>query len=98
MTRRHVLAVAGIATLLLSGSVGTGLAAAPAPVAVANISPAAGQVVGVGMPVTVTFAKPIVDRRAAEDAISLESSRTPAGNFTWLDDTTARRARTPRPR
>lgn len=85
--RRHVryaLAVAGIATLLLSGSVGTGLAAAPGPVAVANISPAAGQVVGVAMPVTVTFAEPVVDRAAAERSFGITSPNAPQGNFTWL--------------
>jgi len=84
MTRRHVLAVAGIATLLLSGSVGTGLAAAPAPVAVANISPAAGQVVGVGMPVTVTFANPVADRAAAERSFRVTSPDAPRGTFAWL--------------
>lgn len=85
--RRHVryaLAVAGIATLLLSGSVGTGLAAAPGPVAVANISPAAGQVVGVAMPVTVTFAEPVVDRAAAERSFAITSPNAPQGNFSWL--------------
>ena len=85
--RRHVryaLAVAGIATLLLSGSVGTGLAAAPGPVAVANISPAAGQVVGVAMPVTVTFAQPVLDRAAAERSFAITSPNAPQGNFAWL--------------
>lgn len=81
---RYALAVAGIATLLLSGSVGTGLAAAPGPVAVANISPAAGQVVGVAMPVTVTFAEPVVDRAAAERSFGITSPNAPQGNFKWL--------------
>lgn len=85
--RRHVryaLAVAGIATLLLSGSVGTGLAAAPGPVAVANISPSVGQVVGVAMPVTVTFAEPVVDRAAAERSFGITSPNAPQGTFAWL--------------
>lgn len=81
---RYVLSVAGIATLLLNGSVGTGLAAAPGPVAVANISPAAGQVVGVAMPVTVTFAQPVADRAAAERSFSISSPNAPQGNFVWL--------------
>lgn len=81
---RHALAVAGIAMLLLSGSVGTGLAAAPGPVAIANISPAAGQVVGVAMPVTVTFAAPVVDRAAVERSFDVTSPNAPQGTFTWL--------------
>jgi lipoprotein-anchoring transpeptidase ErfK/SrfK len=86
MTLRHVLAVAGIATLLLNGSVGTGFAAAPAPVAVANISPAVGQVVGVAMPVTVTFADPVADRAAAERSFRVTSPDAPHGTFAWLTD------------
>lgn len=81
---RYVLSVAGIAALLLTGSVGTGIAAAPAPVAVANVSPAAGQVVGVGMPITVTFAGPIANRAAVEESFRVSTSSTPRGNFTWL--------------
>lgn len=81
---RYVLSVAGIATLLLSSSVGTGLAAAPGAVAVANISPAPGQVVGVAMPVTVTFAEPVLDRAAAQRSFAISSPRAPQGNFVWL--------------
>jgi lipoprotein-anchoring transpeptidase ErfK/SrfK len=81
---RYVLSVAGIATLLMSSSVGTGLAAAPGPVAIANISPSPGQVVGVAMPVTVTFAEPVADRAAAERSFSITSPNAPQGNFVWL--------------
>jgi lipoprotein-anchoring transpeptidase ErfK/SrfK len=81
---RYVLSVAGIATLLLSTSVGTGLAAAPGPVAVANISPAPGQVVGVAMPVTVTFAEPVANRAAVERSFRISSPNAPQGTFTWL--------------
>jgi lipoprotein-anchoring transpeptidase ErfK/SrfK len=83
---RHVLSVAAIATLLLTCSVTTGLAAAPGPNPVANISPAPGSVVGVAMPVTVTFAEPVHDRAAAERSITFSSPKTPAGAFTWLND------------
>jgi lipoprotein-anchoring transpeptidase ErfK/SrfK len=83
---RYVLSAAGIATLLLSGSVGTGLAAAPGPVAVANITPSPGQVVGVAMPVTVTFAEPVADRVAAERSFSISSPNAPDGNFVWLEN------------
>jgi lipoprotein-anchoring transpeptidase ErfK/SrfK len=80
------LSVAGIATLLLSSSVGTGLAAAPGQVAVANISPAPGQVVGVAMPITVTFAGPVADRAAAERSFAISSPNAPQGTFSWLEN------------
>jgi lipoprotein-anchoring transpeptidase ErfK/SrfK len=83
---RYALSVAGIATLLLSTSVGTGLAAAPGPVAVANISPAPGQVVGVAMPVTVTFAEPVANRAAVERSFEISSPNPPQGTFTWLEN------------
>jgi len=82
---RFVLSVAGIASLLLSGAAGTAVAAAPGPVPVASIAPAFGDVVGVTAPVTIEFAKPVVDRGAAERSIAFSSSDTPAGTFTWLD-------------
>jgi lipoprotein-anchoring transpeptidase ErfK/SrfK len=81
---RHVLSVAGIATLLLSGSPAIGLAAAPGPAAVANVSPSPGQVVGVAMPVTVTFAEPVADRAAAERSFAISAPKAPQGNFVWL--------------
>jgi lipoprotein-anchoring transpeptidase ErfK/SrfK len=81
---RYVLAVAGIATLLLTGSVSSGGAATPGPAGVSSISPAPGDVVGVGMPFTVTLAGPVADRAAAERSIHLS---TPAsGSFAWLGD------------
>jgi lipoprotein-anchoring transpeptidase ErfK/SrfK len=81
---RYALTVAGISSLLLAGSVSTGVAATPGLVGVANISPSAGDVVGVGMPVTVTFAGPVADRAAAERSVAFNSPGTPQGNFTWL--------------
>jgi lipoprotein-anchoring transpeptidase ErfK/SrfK len=81
---RHVLSVAGITTLLLGGSVATGLASAPGPVAVAGVSPSPGQVVGVAMPVTVTFVEPVPDRAAAERSFHISSPNAPQGSFTWL--------------
>lgn len=83
-TLRNVLAVTGLSTVLLTAAVGNGVAAAPIPPAVASVAPAAGAVVGVGMPVTVTFAGPVADRAGAERAIGFSSPKTPAGSFTWL--------------
>jgi lipoprotein-anchoring transpeptidase ErfK/SrfK len=56
----------------------------PGPVAVANVSPGAGEVVGVAMPVTVTFAAPVADRVAAERSVRFSSPGAPQGNFVWL--------------
>jgi lipoprotein-anchoring transpeptidase ErfK/SrfK len=81
-----MLTVTGVSTLLLTGAVGNGVAAVPPQLAVANIAPAAGDLVGVAMPVTVTFAGPVANRVAAERAISFSSPKTPAGTFTWLAD------------
>lgn len=83
-----MLSVAGITTLLMSGSVATGLASVPGPVAVASVSPGPGQVVGVAMPVTVTFAEPVPDRAAAERSFQISTpistTNAPQGSFTWL--------------
>lgn len=83
---RYVLSVAGIATLLLAGSAPAGLAATPGLDPVANIAPAPGEVVGVAMPVTVTFAGPVANRAAAERSIAFDAPSVPQGNFTWLND------------
>lgn len=83
---RYVLSVAGIATLLFTGSVTAGHAAVPGPVPVANVEPAPGDVVGVAMPVTVTFADPVTNRIAAERSIGFTSPNTPPGNFVWLEN------------
>jgi lipoprotein-anchoring transpeptidase ErfK/SrfK len=83
---RYTLTVTGVSTLLLTGAVGNGVAAVPPQPAVANIAPAAGELVGVAMPVTVTFAGPVANRAAAERAIGFSSPKTPAGTFTWLAD------------
>lgn len=82
---RYVLAITGTSTVLLAGAMGNGVAAVPSPSAVANVAPAAGDVVGVGMPVTITFTKPVVDRAAAERSIGFSSPKTPPGTFTWLN-------------
>ena len=76
--------------MLSIGSVAPGLAATPGALSVANVSPGTGEVVGVGMPVTVTFATPVVDRARTEGSIEFTSSHTPSGSFAWLDDRTVR--------
>jgi lipoprotein-anchoring transpeptidase ErfK/SrfK len=75
-----------MSTGLLTGAVGTGMAAVPTQPTVANVVPRTGDVVGVGMPVTVTFTRPVDNRSAAERSIVFSSPNTPAGTFTWLGD------------
>jgi lipoprotein-anchoring transpeptidase ErfK/SrfK len=83
---RFMVAATALATLLLSGSTGVGVAAAPIPDVVAAVSPSPGDVVGVAAPVTVTFTKPVVDRAAAERSISFATGTgqpAPSGSFSW---------------
>ncbi len=83
---RNALVVVGIAVVATAGSVATGSAGVTTPMDVSSIQPASGQKVGVGMPVTVTFAQSIADRAAAERTIEIYSPATPPGSFTWLND------------
>jgi lipoprotein-anchoring transpeptidase ErfK/SrfK len=76
--------MAGVSTALVPGVVTTSGAAVPMQETVANVAPAAGDVVGVAMPITVTFTRPVVDRLAAELAIDISSPKTPPGTFSWL--------------
>ncbi|MGY4650922.1 lipoprotein-anchoring transpeptidase ErfK/SrfK [Mycobacterium sp. URHB0021] len=87
---RHLLVVVGLAAAAVTGSVATGSAGVPTLPAVAFITPASGMTVGVAYPVTVTFAGPIPDRRAAEKTITITSPTTPEGSFTWLNDRVVR--------
>ena len=85
------MAIAGMATLLLSSSTAVSSAAAPRSATVAAVSPAPGDVVGVAAPVTVSFAGPVRARDTVERSISFASDSarlTPAGTFTWLRDDT----------
>ncbi|MGV9803883.1 L,D-transpeptidase [Mycobacterium sp. NPDC003449] len=83
---RRAFAAVGIALLAVSASVNVAAAAVSTPGTVAKIEPAAGAVVGVVAPVTVTFTAPVTDRHAAEDSLHISSPKTPTGQFTWLSD------------
>ena len=85
---RYVLMAAGLAALMLNGPVGTAVAALPEPISVAKITPSSGQVVGVGMPVTVTFTRPVANRDLVEHTLAFSSTKAPEGKFSWLDDNT----------
>lgn len=81
-----VFAAIGVATLAAASPVNVASAAVTTPAPGATIEPAAGSVVGVAMPLTVTFDNPVTDRNAAQRSLQISSSKTPTGTFTWLSD------------
>jgi lipoprotein-anchoring transpeptidase ErfK/SrfK len=86
---RYVLVVVGATAVAMVGSAPAGLAAVPGPrsdLRVTAISPGDGDVVGVGAPIEVTFAEPVINAARAEESIHIASSKTPTGNFTWLSN------------
>ncbi|MBS9534030.1 L,D-transpeptidase [Mycobacterium sp. M1] len=86
---RSLPVVLGLVTATVVTSTGVGVAAAsqPAGVAIAEVLPAAGTVVGVAHPVVVTFGRPVLDRLAAERAIAVHSTPAMSGRYEWIDDT-----------
>jgi lipoprotein-anchoring transpeptidase ErfK/SrfK len=85
---RKVFAVIGVAMLATAGSVNVAAAAVSTPSPVDSVEPAAGAVVGVAYPVTVTFSEPVIDRGAAEHGmrVSTSTGSAPTGKFTWLSN------------
>jgi lipoprotein-anchoring transpeptidase ErfK/SrfK len=53
----------------------------------ASVAPLAGETVGVGMPVVVTFDVPVTDRASIEQHLTVTSSPEQAGTWHWLSDT-----------
>ncbi|CAN5692314.1 L,D-transpeptidase [soil metagenome] len=83
---RHLLVVLGVSTITMTATTTAGWAAAPTPIAtpaIATVQPAAGDVVGVGAPITVTFAGPVADRAAVEQSIKIVSPKDATGRFEW---------------
>lgn len=88
---RRAIAAAGIAVLSLAASVQTSTAAVAPSIdgaTVASVQPTNGQLVGVAMPITVTFTKPITDRWAAQQSITVTTPANVSGRFQWTDDKT----------
>ena len=52
-----------------------------------SVAPLAGETVGVGMPVIVTFDIPVTDRESIERHLSVRSSPRMEGSWHWLSDT-----------
>lgn len=88
---RRAFAAAGIAVLAMATSVQTSVAAVAPSIdgaSIASVQPTNGQVVGVAMPITVTFTKPVIDRWGAQQSLTVTSPATVAGRYEWLDDQT----------
>ena len=86
---RYGLVIAATAVLWLAAPADAGLAAvttAASSVDIADVQPSHGEVVGVAMPVTVRFAKPIVNRALAEKTIQVVTPTDTTGRFSWLND------------
>lgn len=85
---RCVLAVIGTAASVVATPAGVSLAAANQPrgFAIASVSPARDEVVGVAHPVMVKFSAPVANRQAAEHAVDVKSTPAMTGKFEWLDD------------
>jgi lipoprotein-anchoring transpeptidase ErfK/SrfK len=91
---RRTLAAAGIALVAMmaaapvspAATVPSAGAGSVASGSVASVRPINGQTVGVAHPIIVTFTKAVVDRRAAEQTITVTSPANLTGRFQWLDD------------
>jgi lipoprotein-anchoring transpeptidase ErfK/SrfK len=56
----------------------------------AAVYPGKGAVVGVGMPLQITFSEPVINKKAVEKAITITTSAGQTGRFRWLSDTVVR--------
>ncbi len=87
-----LLVVGVVAAMSMAGARGASAVAAVGTdtYRVVAIQPGQGQIVGVAHPVTVTFAKPVHDRAAAQRTITISVAENTTGSFTWLNDTAVR--------
>ncbi|MBX6769599.1 MAG: L,D-transpeptidase family protein, partial [Actinomadura rubrobrunea] len=56
---------------------------APIPLTVTDVTPMQGEKVGVGMPIIVTFNRPVQDKRAVEQALEVKSTKPATGAWFW---------------
>ena len=54
------------------------------PLTISDVSPGPNAKVGVGMPITVTFNRPVTDRRAVERALTVRSTKPGLGAWYWV--------------
>jgi lipoprotein-anchoring transpeptidase ErfK/SrfK len=56
---------------------------------ITSVTPGTGQTVGIGMPVTITFNRPVGDRKAVEKSLQVKSRYANQGAWYWVNDSTA---------
>lgn len=54
-----------------------------------SVTPGTGTKVGVGMPITISFNRPVADRKAVEKALQVTSRYANLGAWYWVNDSTA---------
>lgn len=57
------------------------------PLQVASVAPDHGETVGVGMPIVVTFNRPVKNRTAVERALEVRTAQPVEGAWRWVDET-----------
>lgn len=55
---------------------------------IADVTPAKGEKVGVGMPIQVTFNRPVADKKAVEKALEVKSTKPATGAWYWVSPST----------
>ncbi|HEU5156844.1 MAG TPA: Ig-like domain-containing protein [Streptosporangiaceae bacterium] len=53
-----------------------------------SVTPGNGAKVGIGMPITITFNRPVGDRKAVEKSLQVRSRHANAGAWYWVNDST----------
>ena len=88
-TARYAVGAVVIAIVAVAGPANSSLAAVTTPIpGVASFQPAPGEVVGVAVPLVITFSRPVGDRAATERALTIAAPHRPSGQFEWLNDET----------
>ncbi|GLY88557.1 L,D-transpeptidase [Actinoallomurus iriomotensis] len=59
---------------------------APRTIGIADVTPAAGETVGVGMPIIVDFTGPVANRANVERALEVTSAHRDTGAWSWISD------------
>jgi lipoprotein-anchoring transpeptidase ErfK/SrfK len=61
---------------------------APNTLSVLSVTPGTGEKVGIGMPISVTFDRPVGDRKAVERSLEVKSEHATHGAWYWVNDQT----------
>lgn len=84
--RYSVRATAVDSAGLVAHQAGSFRTVAPEHVVYSEITPSGGAVVGIGMPIIISFGEPVPNRAAAETHLSVKTSRPTLGGWYWVSD------------